>query len=84
MDEIRRLLTCVPDAYDGFIDGVFRYVKGHKERESNLKKYISTHPEADSSDVIRNVLLTDPDFWTDDEECKTTPKTVDPVAALAG
>ena len=52
MDELKKLLAEVDDAYEDFVIGVAVRTKKNKEHIENLIKYIKENEEARTDDII--------------------------------
>lgn len=53
MNELRELLMNVPDSYYDFVEGLLDEAKKSKQRELGLIRFLKTHPQANSSDVLK-------------------------------
>ncbi len=52
MDELRQLLSTVPGSYDDFVVAMTGFASKSEKRLNGLIKYISNHPQSNTSDVI--------------------------------
>lgn len=53
MSELRELLINVPDSYYDFVEGLLDEAKKSKQRELGLIRFLKTHPQAKTSDVLK-------------------------------
>lgn len=52
MDELKKALQSVPDAYDDFVGGMMDFLKDDEERAEEVIEYIKNNPDAQTDDVI--------------------------------
>ena len=62
MEELRKYLENVPDSYTDFVDGMLNHARYSKKKERRLLQYLTEHPGATSSDVLR-YMMSFPDFF---------------------
>ena len=61
MKELIQRLSMVPDAYDGFIIGVIKYVEKDPSHVEILNNYMRGNADLKSSDIIK-FIIEQPDF----------------------
>jgi len=55
-EEVRAALRRVNGAYSDFINGCADDVKEHPEKQKELLEYLKAHPEADTGEVIKQII----------------------------
>ena len=64
LDEVLSKLCAIPDSYEGFVQGIYTYVRKKPERLEKVMNYINKNKEVTSSDVVEYVMQ-QPDFHED-------------------
>lgn len=62
--EVLSKLRAIPDSYEGFVQGIYTYVRKKPERLERVMNYINNNMEVTSSDVVEFVMQ-QPDFHED-------------------
>lgn len=64
LEEVLSKLRAIPDSYEGFVQGIYTYVRKKPERLERVMNYINNSKEVTSSDVVEYVMQ-QPDFHED-------------------
>lgn len=64
LEEVLSKLRAIPDSYEGFVLGIYTYVRKKPERLERVMNYINNNMDVTSSDVVEYVLQ-QPDFHED-------------------
>lgn len=68
VEELKKLLWNVNDAYYGFVVAIIVYAKKKPERLRAVIDFIKSHADANSSDILEFVS-NQPDFYEDAAPC---------------
>lgn len=77
MEELKQLLSQVPDSYSDFVYGIMGIARDFPKRLDDIKQFIKDNPEAATSDIgmwtMKEIRGIDPDnppplILTDDDE----------------
>lgn len=52
MDELRKLLTSVPDSYEDFVGAMLTYLKNDEENCEKMIAYIMDNPDKKTDDIL--------------------------------
>ncbi len=64
LEEVLSKLRAIPDSYEGFVQGIYTYVRKKPERLEKVMNYINNNKDVTSSDVVAYVMQ-QPDFHED-------------------
>jgi hypothetical protein len=64
MNELSELLNNIEDSYFDFVSAILHYAEKKPSRLDTVVKYIKTHPNVKSADVVKFVS-DQPDFFED-------------------
>lgn len=52
MDELKELLTSVPDSYEDFVGAMLSYLKDDEENREKVIAYIKDNPDKKTDDIL--------------------------------
>ena len=64
LEAVLSKLRAIPDSYEGFVQGIYTYVRKKPERLEKVMNYINNNMDVTSSDVVEYVMQ-QPDFHED-------------------
>lgn len=56
MNDLRHRLEKVQDSYNDFVDAMMNYASYNQVREMRLREYLTGHPDAKSSEILKYVM----------------------------